>query len=450
MNTKINPESGQAIVLLVISLVVLLGFTALALDGGMVYSDRRSAQNIVDTAALAGGGSAASSLVELQILYEDFGDKCDSSLEEIARQAAIARAGTNSHNIDTTGFDAVATCVNGAPLKYIKVETSLTTSTQTSFAHLLFNGPLQNTVHAETRVYPITSLYYGNSVVSLNDTCDPRGIDVRGTGDIYIVGGGVFSNSCIYGNGNITVHVSQDGGEGGGAINHVWPAVDDGFETDGGAVFWPDPVEVDEPFQMYDIDVNCNGLDPRTDPNGLDPHATVPIEPGIYPSINWQNGNLILEPGLYCVTGDISFSGGTVTTNSSFSSGVDPRDEERGVTFYSLNGSFSATSNVEVELYAPSICDGSVDNGCPPAIQNLLIYMENGDIDARGGSTAYYTGTIYAPKGHVEAGGNTAQGSQYHVQLIGWTVWLHGTPGIEFTFNSDENYKIPAMMDLHR
>jgi uncharacterized membrane protein len=54
MKRKHPSESGQAIVLLAISIVVLLGFTALAVDGGMIFSDRRHAQNAADAAALAG------------------------------------------------------------------------------------------------------------------------------------------------------------------------------------------------------------------------------------------------------------------------------------------------------------------------------------------------------------------------------------------------------------
>ena len=58
-STKYSSERGQVLVLLVLALVGLLGFTALAIDGGMVYSDRRTAQNAADAAALAGAGAAA-------------------------------------------------------------------------------------------------------------------------------------------------------------------------------------------------------------------------------------------------------------------------------------------------------------------------------------------------------------------------------------------------------
>ena len=46
-------ESGQVFVILVLVLLGLIGFTALAVDGGMVYSERRRAQNAADAGALA-------------------------------------------------------------------------------------------------------------------------------------------------------------------------------------------------------------------------------------------------------------------------------------------------------------------------------------------------------------------------------------------------------------
>jgi len=46
-------ERGQIVILLAVVLIILLGFTALAIDGSMIYSDRRYAQNAADAAALA-------------------------------------------------------------------------------------------------------------------------------------------------------------------------------------------------------------------------------------------------------------------------------------------------------------------------------------------------------------------------------------------------------------
>src|SRR5258706_13695028 len=57
MNMKIKTisfaERGQALILIAISLVALFAIVGLAVDGSMVFSDRRHAQNAADTAAVA-------------------------------------------------------------------------------------------------------------------------------------------------------------------------------------------------------------------------------------------------------------------------------------------------------------------------------------------------------------------------------------------------------------
>src|SRR5450759_2232696 len=45
---------GQSIVVIALSMVVLVSVVALAVDGGSLYTQRRSAQNAADSAAIAG------------------------------------------------------------------------------------------------------------------------------------------------------------------------------------------------------------------------------------------------------------------------------------------------------------------------------------------------------------------------------------------------------------
>src|SRR6267143_1400075 len=47
--------AGQALVILIVSIVALTGLLAIAVDGGMIYLDKRRLQNASDSAALAGG-----------------------------------------------------------------------------------------------------------------------------------------------------------------------------------------------------------------------------------------------------------------------------------------------------------------------------------------------------------------------------------------------------------
>src|SRR6266511_3489361 len=46
-------ETGQTVVLMALTFTLMLGFTALAIDAGRYYAERRSLQDSVDAAALA-------------------------------------------------------------------------------------------------------------------------------------------------------------------------------------------------------------------------------------------------------------------------------------------------------------------------------------------------------------------------------------------------------------
>ena len=54
MRAITHPERGQTLLFFVLALTVLLGFTAMAINVGLFYEDRREYQNTADAAALAG------------------------------------------------------------------------------------------------------------------------------------------------------------------------------------------------------------------------------------------------------------------------------------------------------------------------------------------------------------------------------------------------------------
>ena len=53
MSKAARYERGQVLVLVVFGIVALVGITALVIDGGNAFLDRRKAQNAADSAALA-------------------------------------------------------------------------------------------------------------------------------------------------------------------------------------------------------------------------------------------------------------------------------------------------------------------------------------------------------------------------------------------------------------
>src|SRR6476619_7459670 len=89
-------ERGQALIMVALAVVGLFGFTALAIDGSRVFSDRRHAQNAADTAALA------AALSKVRADPPETGDT-------VAVAAGLARAASNGFN-DTNSIVEVHNC----------------------------------------------------------------------------------------------------------------------------------------------------------------------------------------------------------------------------------------------------------------------------------------------------------------------------------------------------
>jgi Flp pilus assembly protein TadG len=89
-------ERGQALVIIALAVVGLFGFSALAIDGSRVFSDRRNAQNAADTSAL----SAALAKIRAAA----------GNVNAAATNAAIARAASNGYANDANSTVEVNFC----------------------------------------------------------------------------------------------------------------------------------------------------------------------------------------------------------------------------------------------------------------------------------------------------------------------------------------------------
>ena len=430
-------EEGQIIVFLSLVLVGLLGIGALALDGGMLFSDRRDAQNAADSAALAGASAAAYYMRSNSVNYNAF--ICGTSGTEftgaVAELEAISRAASNDYVIDADvsdnhGVDVICEITDMLSYedKHIDVITKITRDTSSNFAHLVYDGPLRNEVEAVARVYPPMPLAFGKAIIALNDSAcsgNNYGVIFSGTSQTTVTGGGVWSNGCLTGNGTSFTVTVNDGGVGfagssTGTLSNINPA----------------PLYIPSEIPTYSTIVqepDCSGLPNRTVPKSGD--AT--LEPGIYDEIKWTGGNLTLGPGLYCVTGSkgISLTGGSLLGD--------------GVTIFLESGGVSITGNVDpVDLRAPD----TVPNPSP-AIAGVLLYLANGNantISVTGNSTAFYLGTVYAPDGDLYFSGASGTNPTFNTQLIGNNVEVSGGATIDINFNDEENFEKPPYLDLQK
>lgn len=422
-NNQLN-ESGQAMVLLVLGVVVLLGFTALAIDGGMVYSDRRNAQMASDASSLAGGAAAALYMENHHVIYGNF--DCNSTGvinaqnstdpdNPGAKLAAINRAADNDYTIDDDISDnhgVTTECGiedHGGWLdKYIDIKTLITKETPTSFAHFIYSGLMRNRVEAVTRVRPRSPAAFGHAIVALNPAAcvgNQNGAGFSGNVNTYVTGGGIFSNGCLQVNGGSGEVTVTDG-----TINY-------GGQVQNPGQFNPYPEPTDPlPASSYEIPAPDCSHPSAWNGTGKQLEARSP-----------------LTPGLYCVSGDLRLNGGTFTGT--------------GVTLVMLNGELRINGNVTVDVRAP----GSYPDPAP-AVPGLLIYVpktNTNPILLNGTSDSYFEGTVYAPGSTITFEG-TGGSNNYHTQFIGWNVKAGGTADISVVFSEPQQYSRPAVLELSK
>ena len=200
MKTK---EQGQVLVIFAVALVAMLGFVALAVDGSMIYSDHRYSQNAADSAALA-GASAASQMMANNSNYWWSSWDCNAiqPIKDVAIFKAVERAASNKftiteQNLDTVNNGVQIQCVDLPFDKYMLVRVKVTSTTNTGFAQLFYDGPVKNTAEGVARIKPRTPMAFGSAIVAMDSNCSHDGVDFDGTTNVNAYGGGVFSNSCM-------------------------------------------------------------------------------------------------------------------------------------------------------------------------------------------------------------------------------------------------------------
>jgi len=163
-----SSENGQMVLLLMLILLVLLALTALAVDGGMVYSNRSFLQSAADSVSLAAADKITRELnVENStgsklFTYENF--SCSNSQVQAAVSQAIAearlRASASNILLDgdiSDGHGVEVICNensnrNGQD-KTIDVLVKMVSVTDTAFAHLVYRSPIKLQVESFVRVF---------------------------------------------------------------------------------------------------------------------------------------------------------------------------------------------------------------------------------------------------------------------------------------------------------
>ena len=406
MKPAASYEKGQALVIIVVALIGLLGMTALAVDGGYVYAQKRLVQNAADTAALGGALARIRGEDWVQLTYK------------IAAANGYKNDGIN--NVVKV-YSPPLSGVYAGDLNYIQVQ--ITSQTPTYFARIL--GIKQIPVFGEavtrTKRPEIKQILQGNAVISLAPTSDceiNKSFDVSGESTLDIKGGGVFVNSnnptcalTTWGNGSIRLEEDKTISVVGGAAIKK-PQLLTPYPPQTGAA----PISYPPPFLLPKI--KCN-KDAELSADGTS------MSPGdwgddVFPPV----GVTGLQPGAYCLGGDFIVSSGALEGN--------------GVVILVSNGMVHLGGTIK--LSAPP-------NG---KYKGLLLYVPASNkhiVSLNGDGSSSYKGTILAPGSQIRLKGNDSSFG-FHSQIIGYTIMSDGMSNIVINYKDNDNYDALTMPQI--
>ena len=391
----LGEESGQTLVLGALCMSVLVGFLGLAIDAGLAFCVKRSAQSAADSAAV----TAAQEIPYGGVVG-----------------AAKAEAGLNGY---TDGTNGVTVAVNTPPLNgphkanASYAEVIVSRRIKTIFMGLMNHG----TMVVSARAVAATGQAQ-NCVYALGTT----GIDINASNGVNVQ----LNNCAMFGNSISSNDLSVTGGA---HLNAAAFNLVGSYDVNNGGAVSPSPL---------------TGQKAAADPLA----ALAPP--------TWTSSSCVADPvgGRWGATGKYTIgpsSGGTVCYNG--------LDISNGVTatlnpgLYIINGQLKVAANVSgtgVSFYFPvgasmDIANGSNFNLAAPtsgAWDGILFYQDRNNSTAesiQGGATSVLKGILYFPKANFTFSNGTNTGT--YASIICNTLTFSG--GAKLTNYSQLNTSSP-------
>ena len=401
----LRDESGQAIVIGVVSLMAVLPCVGLAIDVGQFRFQQQRMQSAVDAVALAGAIEVSSCA----------GTANCTALQTAAQQALVENGFTGSTLKKQCA--AVATgltlIVNNGPCSLGSttgdpnygnssyVEALLSAPANTFFANLVGIHSIRISVRAEAYVAPSFCLFTSTSNTT---SSGPQGI---------LPNGGTLGANCgvMDDSGSSGALASNSGA----TFNSTKFDVHGGWSPNNGGAFSSTPVTavpaVADPLSYLTPPTAGSGTSQTVAGTG-----STTLNPGTFCSGFNLNSNttVALNPGTYIIEGGVNVGSGATMTGT-------------GVTLYFTgSGQLQMNSGSTAQLVAPTT--GSLGG--------ILIWEASSDSNAiilNGNTSADFQGAVYAPAAQltINSAANTAQYTILDVN----TLILN--TGANFTINSN-------------
>jgi len=494
MKSNRYSERGQALVVIALSIIVLFGFTALAMDGSAKFSDRRHAQNAADAAALAAAYSKLDpSNISLSNNSPTTGAPatCPPPTGVLPSPvcAALITAGKDSasgngydNNLTTNTVDVYTPPISGyyaGNIDYVQV--IIKSDVRTYLARVIGINKTTNTVQAVAYTQPSKNLAQGAMIISYDDnpTC-PTGpgngggsVDVKGNSTLNLDGGGILINSqlaCGYNAPNCP-KIQITGGAGIGSA----AAIDNIDQKDGFCTYPPpyvkppenlnqDVIDIPEDVSWPDEPTECGAAPPNPTPLGPDPLDGEPaylIYPGYYgdafpqASLVPNDKHIYMKSGIYCIdpqaNQDLSWNSqsfrslnGSTDPSKNHFQAVNPTINPDGVTLYIKSGG-GFKFNVNSPIYLDASTSGD--------LQGYLIILEGThtsieSCEFEGGVYLDINGLVYAPYCDITINGQSSPNAEINAQLIGWDIIITGDAVINFNYDPSNQVKIKRRIGL--
>ncbi len=416
MLNKNVSEKGQALILILFGIFGVIALTALAVDGGHAFADRRQAQAAADTAVLAAA------------LAKVNGYNWQSAALARAAENGYAAAGPLSTvtvtSPPTSGKYSCAQIDSTPPAgdactEYVQV--TIISSVQTWFAPLVGVNTLTNQVNAVARAKPAVTqpMFFGHAMVSLNKTAC-RAFEFAGSSTTTITsdtGAGVWVNStCATALAN---SAQQSFYQGSGLVSA--PSI----SVVGGAYYDPADITLTASgavstgaTQITNIQITwptptCTGTAEEDGSSGQMKSGNYTSNAPFPP-----NGIKVLQPGVYCIS------------NANVDITSDLKGE--GVMLYVQTGSVSMSGNAKIELSAPTTGQ----------FAGLLFYLpptNNKSFIVNGNNESSWSGMMLAPASHIQMNGS-GKPNGVNSQIIGDTVTVSGDGAVQIHYSDSQNY----------
>jgi hypothetical protein len=413
MNKQQQSEGGQALVLIVLAIVGILGFTALAVDGGHFYAERRSAQNAADSAAMSAAYAAATKQTSAKVQQAAFSkaaingyvnDPAEASLAENERKTVV-----KYENPPTSGPYA-------GNKEYYRV--LITTEIEPYFSDIVYGGQSRQTVEAVARARAADN--FANGHVIHATSVSGSAVLFKGNIDVHVHGGNIYSSANggkSGSSGKVKVH------DGDILLVGSWSGDKTGVS--------PNPKTGQSPVSAPALPVpDCNF------PNGKeikDKKGTNILTPGRHSNIKINGGDWVMEPGMYCIEGGLTVNGNATLTGN-------------GAMIVMLSGGMKLNGGGQVIWTRPS----SVKDASGAEWGGMMIYVpksNTNEVYLTGGNDTAFSGTIYAPGSQCELGGN-ADAMAFNANMICNNFVFHGNPYMDITYISEQNFRLPPSVEL--